>query len=133
MSWGVVAIVAIVIWGIVQLAKARAGIISDEDGNETYVGGRSEADQARIDAEAKETRREIEQLRERLHVLERIATDNNTLDARERARITAEIEALREPSEPSISTTPQNQSARNQPAQNRPALNADTDRKEQSK
>ena len=100
--WGIVAIVAIVVWGIVQMAKARAGIISDEDGNETFVGRGDDASRAEIE----ETRREIEQLRERLHVLERIATDNNTMDARDRARIAAEIEALRDPSEPSIHTTP---------------------------
>lgn len=97
-SWAIVAIIAIVVWGIVQMAKARAGIISDEDGNETYVGRNDDAARAEIEA----TRREIEQLRERLHVLERIATDNNTLDARERARITAEIEALRSPDEASL-------------------------------
>ena len=102
MIWGVVAIVAIVVWGIVQMAKARAGIISDESGNETYVGGSDDTSRAEIE----ETRREIEQLRERLHVLERIATDSNTMDARERARIAAEIEALRGPSEPSIHETP---------------------------
>jgi hypothetical protein len=98
-SWIIVAIVAIVVWGVVQLSKARAGIITDEDGNESYIGPR---DDAASRAEIEETRREIEQLRERLHVLERIATDANTPNARERARIAAEIEALREPSEPSI-------------------------------
>lgn len=117
MSWSVIIIVAIIVWGVVQLAKARAGIISDVEGNETYVGtNHSPQEQARIDAEVQETRREIEQLRERLHVLERIATDENTLSARERARIAAEIEALRGPSEPSISAPP--------------SLTADSSRKE---
>lgn len=107
MNFTVIAIVAIVVWGVVQLAKARAGIISDEDGNEKYIGtDRSPEEQAQLDVEAQETRREIEQLRERLHVLERIATDENTMDARERARIAAEIEALRGPTEPSISGHP---------------------------
>ena len=41
-------------------------------------------------------RRELEELRERIKVLERIATDGNTLDANETRRIAAEIEALRE-------------------------------------
>ncbi|WP_298308434.1 hypothetical protein [uncultured Erythrobacter sp.] len=91
-GWAVVAIVAIVVWGVVQMAKAKAGIISDEDGNETFVGKPEDAN-ARIESE--EMRRELKQLRDRLHVLERIATDNNTMDARERARISAEIEALR--------------------------------------
>ena len=98
-GWAIVAIVAIVIWGIVALAKARAGIITDESGNETYIGPREDGASK---AEIEETRREIDQLRERLHVLERIATDSNTMDARERARIAAEIEALRGPAEPSL-------------------------------
>ncbi len=95
-GWVIIAIVAIVIWGIVSVAKARAGIVTDEDGNES-LAGRGEDAETRI--ELAETRREMEQLRERLHVLERIATDANTMDARERARIAAEIEALRGPNE----------------------------------
>lgn len=100
-SWAIVAVIAIVVWGIVQTAKAKAGIISDEDGNETFVGTHD----APSKAETEEMRAEMKQLRERLHVLERIATDNNTLDARERARISAEIEALRGTDE-TTSTTP---------------------------
>ena len=102
-SFAIVAVVAIVIWGIAQLAKARAGIVSDSHGNETYVG---QADE--------ETRREIEQLRERLQVLERIATDNNTPEARERARIAEEIEALRVPSERALEDTPSKESQEEQ-------------------
>ncbi|MEO1220492.1 MAG: hypothetical protein AAFY42_03960 [Pseudomonadota bacterium] len=90
-GWAIVAIVAIVVWGVVQMAKAKAGIISDEDGNETFVG----ANDTPSKAETEDMRLEMQQLRERLQVLERIATDNNTMDARERARISAEIEALR--------------------------------------
>ena len=97
-GWAIVVIVAIVVWGIVEMAKAKAGIISDEDGNETFIG----RDDAASKAESEEMRREMKQLRERLQVLERIATDNNSLDARERARISAEIEALRGPEENGI-------------------------------
>lgn len=92
-GWAIVVVVAIIVWGVVEMAKARAGIITDEDGNESFVPRDDE--QTRLAAE--EAQREIEQLRERIHVLERIATDNNSLDARERARISAEIEALRGP------------------------------------
>ena len=92
-GWAIVVVVAIIVWGVVEMAKARAGIVTDQDGNETIAPRDDE--QTRIAAE--EAQREIEQLRERIHVLERIATDNNSLDARERARISAEIEALREP------------------------------------
>ena len=90
-SWAIVALVGIVIWGIVEIARARAGIITDEDGNQ-QIAPRSEAGSA---AELAAARRELADLRERIKVLERIATDGNTSDARERARIAAEIEALR--------------------------------------
>lgn len=39
---------------------------------------------------------ELRELRERIKVLERIATDGNSLDASETRRISAEIEALRD-------------------------------------
>ena len=84
-----VAIVAIIVWGIVQSRKARhrtdEDIVTHERGNGS-VGTDRDAD----------TEREIEDLRERIQVLERIATDGNSLDARETKRISAEIEALRD-------------------------------------
>ena len=84
-SWAIVAVVAIVVWGIVQMAKARSGIVSDEHGNES-LARHGDPD----------TDREIEALRERIKVLERIATDGNSLDSTETKRIAAEIEALRD-------------------------------------
>lgn len=39
--------------------------------------------------------RELEELRERIHVLERIATNENSSEARKAQRIAAEIESLR--------------------------------------
>ncbi|NNC53776.1 MAG: hypothetical protein HKO08_12120 [Erythrobacter sp.] len=88
-GWAIVAVVAIVVWGIVQMGKARhradRGIVTDERGNESFGQAR--------DAE---TEQEIEDLRERIKVLERIATDGNSLDAQETKRIAAEIEALRD-------------------------------------
>ena len=83
-SWAIVAVVAIAVWGVVQVIKARHGIISDSDGNEKHIA-----------KDSPETRQEIESLRERIKVLERIATDGNSLDAVETKRIAAEIEALR--------------------------------------
>lgn len=87
------ALVAIVLIGaIASVFKARYnamhGITEDSEGNQT-LNARPEVDEA---AQA-----EIAELKERIKVLERIATDNNSTDARERARITAEIEALRTP------------------------------------
>ncbi len=90
-GWAIVAVIAIIVWGAVEYAKARAGIITDEDGNETLAP----RDDGRSAAELDQARREVEELRERVKVLERIATDSNSSDAREQARISAEIEALR--------------------------------------
>ncbi len=94
-SWATVAIVAILVWGVIQFVKARQGIVTDETGNETM---QARAD-GRSDAELASARREIEDLRERIKVLERIAIDSNSSDARESARIAAEIEALRLPAD----------------------------------
>lgn len=90
-SWAIVALVAIVIWGIVESIRLRAGIVTDEDGNEKIVP----REDSRTAAELEAARRELAEIKERVKVLERIATDGNSGDARERARISAEIEALR--------------------------------------
>ncbi|MFM7377586.1 MAG: hypothetical protein ACKO1O_05570 [Erythrobacter sp.] len=90
-SWAIVALVAIVIWGIVETVRARAGIITDEDGNQKIAPRNNEGASAELEA----ARRELADLRERIKVLERITTDAHSGDAREQARIAAEIEALR--------------------------------------
>jgi cell division protein FtsB len=90
-SWAIVALVAIVIWGIVESIRARAGIITDEDGNQKIAPREDGRTAAELDA----ARAELADLKERVKVLERIATDGNSGDARERARIASEIEALR--------------------------------------
>lgn len=51
---------------------------------------------AALPREDMEARRELQDLRERIKVLERIATDGNSLDASETRRIADEIEALRD-------------------------------------
>lgn len=90
-SWAIVALVAIVIWGIVETVRARAGIITDEDGNQKFAPRDEPGSLAEIEA----ARREVIELKERVKVLERIVTEGNSSDAREQARIAAEIEALR--------------------------------------
>lgn len=90
-SWAIVAMIAIIVWGVVNYAKARAGIVTDEYGNEKFVP----RDDSRSAAELEAARRELADLKDRVKVLERIATDSNSADASERARIAAEIEALR--------------------------------------
>lgn len=87
-GWAIVVIVAIVVGGAVRLINGRhdrdMGVIRDEDGNPVSSSYDDTAMQ-----------REIETLRERIKVLERIATDDNSLDAVERRRITQEIDELR--------------------------------------
>ena len=90
-SWAIVALVAIVIWGVVEAIRARAGIVTDEDGNQKIVP----REDGRSAAELEAARRELAELKDRVKVLERIATDAHSGEAREQARITAEIEALR--------------------------------------
>lgn len=96
-GWALVALVGIVIWGVVQIYTRRhdekLGVTRDEDGNPVFPPARY--DGARDAGEAQEMRREVENLRERIRVLERIATDSNSLDARETRRLSAEIDALR--------------------------------------
>ena len=71
--------------------NAQAGITEDMMGNQTLNhrdDGAPKSDE--------EARREIATLKERIEVLERIAYDKNSVNAQERARISAEIDALRE-------------------------------------
>ena len=89
-GWASVAVVAIIVWGIVQMYRARNGITSDKQGNQTRHVEHPDA------AARKEEQRELEELRERIKVLERIATDGNSPSAKETKRIAAEIEALRD-------------------------------------
>lgn len=89
MSFWTAAVIIVMIWGIVQVYTRRhdgaLGVTRDEDGNPVFA--------PREDAAS---RREIEELRERIKVLERIATDSNTLSATETRRIAQEIDALRD-------------------------------------
>ncbi|QPC98082.1 MULTISPECIES: hypothetical protein [Qipengyuania] len=87
MSFWTAVVIMVAIISFTEMVKSRhrsrAGITRDHLGSET-IGSNYEA------------QREIEDLRERIKVLERIATEGNTLDARETQRISAEIEALRD-------------------------------------
>ncbi|MEL6486507.1 MAG: hypothetical protein AAFQ13_05110 [Pseudomonadota bacterium] len=101
------AIVAIVAIGAIASIlrsryNAKAGITEDYMGNQTLT----RPDDAEVQAREQAAQEEIAQLKERIAVLERIATDNNSADARERARITSEIEALRSPDEKTDATHP---------------------------
>jgi uncharacterized protein YlxW (UPF0749 family) len=87
---------AIMVLGIVamtQIARvlrakyqAQHGIVEDRKGRVQMLAQPTDT----------ELQREVETLRERIKVLERIATDANSAEARETRAIAAEIEALRD-------------------------------------
>ena len=52
-SWAIVAMVAVIVWGVVEYAKARAGIITDEDGNEKIVPREDGRSAAELEANAR--------------------------------------------------------------------------------
>ena len=79
----VVGIVLIVTIG--GIIKAKHGIRRDKRGNEYFVGN------AGNDAETKALQGEIRALKDRIQVLERIATDNNRA-----VQLDEEIEKLRD-------------------------------------
>lgn len=78
----IVVIVAIVCVAEVLKARHRArhGIVADENGKESLIQQQDPA-----------LKREVEELRERIKVLERIATEDG-----DSKRLSAEIESLRE-------------------------------------
>jgi uncharacterized protein YlxW (UPF0749 family) len=87
----VISIVAISAVSRVLRAKYNAehGIITDRK-------GRPVQSLLQTQPQDSELQREVETLRDRIKVLERIATDSNTSSARETRAIAAEIEALRD-------------------------------------
>ena len=82
-SWAIVAIVAISVWGLVQLIRARHGH-SRHRGPHHHNG-------PAVPPQDAATQRELEELRERVKVLEQI-----TVDGREAKAIADEIERLRD-------------------------------------
>lgn len=83
----VVGIVLIVTIG--SIVRAKHGIRRDRRGNEYFVGNPAN------DAETKALQAEIRALKDRIQVLERIATDNNRA-----VSLDQEIESLRDRSHP---------------------------------
>jgi phage shock protein B len=76
----IIVIVAIVVWGVLHFNKQRMT--------------QREIDMAQSEALA-EAMQERDELRERVKVLERIVTDNNTPSAVKQKRLAEEIEDLR--------------------------------------
>lgn len=75
---------------LIVLITAIAGVIRHRN-EHRYL---SDKNHHRSDRE-RQLEDEVDQLRDRIAVLERIATEGNSVDARETQRIAAEIEALR--------------------------------------
>ncbi len=91
MSFWAAIVLIVLIGSITSIVRAKyraqAGIIADKQGNETYIERSATSDE--------DAQREILELRERIKVLERIATDDNSISAQETRRISQEIEALK--------------------------------------
>ncbi len=79
-GWVLIAIVAIMVWGVLQFNKQH----------NRHVEIDSEDRDALLEAQ-----RERDELRERVQVLERIVTDENTPDAKKTQQLAHEIENLR--------------------------------------
>ena len=95
MSWAAAIVLIVLIGAAASVLRsrnnARTGITEDMMGNQTITHRPDPTPQA-----DEEAQREIAELKERIAVLERIAYDKNTSTARERERISAEIDALRD-------------------------------------
>ena len=89
MSFWTAVVVIVAIISITELIKSK------HRSQHRFDKRQHEAVQA-LPQEDRDARRELEVLRERIKVLERIATDGNSLDASETRRISREIEALRD-------------------------------------
>lgn len=87
MSFWTAAVIIVAIWGLVTIITrrhdSRLGVVRDEDGNPVFPSTPPAAD--------RELQREVEELRARLKVLERIATED-----RAAKRLSSDIEKLRD-------------------------------------
>lgn len=88
MSFWTAVVIIVAIISITELIKSRHR-------SQRRFENEQRASAEALPLEDREARREVEDLRERIKVLERIATDGNSLDANETRRISREIEALR--------------------------------------
>ena len=90
-------VVIVVVTSLARVFRARyrygAHVFNDQNGNPLPITTAPDEATARDTAAL---RREIEGLRERVKVLERIATDANSTEGRRPAALAAEIEALRD-------------------------------------
>lgn len=88
-------IVAIAAWAAVAISRHKHGIIRTRRGGEQLSFVDRDTD-ALPSPREHELQAELEKLRERIKVLERIATDANSSSQRESINLAKEIEALRD-------------------------------------
>ena len=93
----ILGIVAISAYSRIQRAKYNAehGIVSDRR-SRRHGAAQILLDPAQPSPREQELQREVEDLRTRIHVLERIATDANSSQGRHTNNLAAEIESLRD-------------------------------------
>lgn len=89
--WVALVIIVMVTMGAAVIMKRYETL-----GRAERAKGRSDDDDRRLAEQRDAEQRELAELRERIKVLERIATDNNTSTAVETRRVADEIEALRD-------------------------------------
>lgn len=90
MSWATAVV-------LIVLISAIAGVMRARHGGDHRRQRRHEREQAQLpSAREQQLEREVEDLRDRIKVLERITTEGHSAEASETRRIAAEIEALRD-------------------------------------
>ena len=87
---------AIMVLGIVAMGQIARVLRAKYTAQHGFIENRRGDIQALARPADSELQREVETLRERIKVLERIATDANSLDDRNTKAIAAEIESLRD-------------------------------------
>ncbi len=98
MNYWTAIVLIVAIWGIVQILRAPHGPRLGRRFHDNGVGADESADGGEPRpgvGRERELKAEIAMLRERLEVLERITTDSESREARERRRLEAEIDSLR--------------------------------------
>ncbi len=89
MTWATAIVLIVLISAIAGVMRSRSRSADHRANN------RDRPEDAAVSAREQELQRELAELRERIKVLERIATDANSAETRETKAIAEEIERLR--------------------------------------
>ena len=95
MTFWTAVVIIVAIWALVRIMQGRSERLGTRFDEQEW-GENQEDGPSRPGPREEALQSEIERLRERLEVLERIATDANSHEARERRRLEAEIDDLRD-------------------------------------